>query len=64
MLGSRVLLPWLPTKSRIDGEGTMPIVADGAMQRLERGTPVKVTDAQLEALKAADIRSRRQSNDG
>lgn len=42
-------------KITIDGEGTVPIVADGAMQRLERGTPVKVTDAQLEALKAADI---------
>ena len=43
------------TTVKLKGEGTIPIIADGAMTRLDRGKNIKVTDAQLEALKKADI---------
>ena len=43
-------------KITIEGEGTVPIIADGAMSRLPRGEKIEVTDAQLEAIKKADLK--------
>ena len=43
-----------PTTSvRIKGEGTIPIITEGSMTRLERGKNIQVTDAQLAALREA-----------
>jgi hypothetical protein len=42
-------------KITIEGEGSVPVYVDGAMTRLPRGEPIKVTDAQLAALQDAGI---------
>lgn len=39
----------------IKGEGTIPVYADGAMRRLERGKPVKVSAAELAFLKRSKV---------
>jgi len=39
----------------IEGEGTIPVYAEGAMTRFQRGEKIEVTDAQLEAIKAAGV---------
>lgn len=44
-----------PNTVTIKGEGTIPVYADGAMRRLDRGKPVKVSTAELAFLKRSKV---------
>lgn len=39
----------------IKGEGTIPVYADGAMRRLPKGEPIKVSAAELAFLKRSKV---------
>lgn len=43
----------------IDGEGTIPLVADGAMRRVARGERIEITAAELAYLKASGVEFNR-----
>ncbi|TIW28677.1 MAG: hypothetical protein E5V63_04140 [Mesorhizobium sp.] len=44
-----------PDTITIKGEGTIPVYADGAMRRLPKGEPVKVSAAELAFLKRSKV---------
>lgn len=45
-----------PGTVTIEGKGTIPVVADGAMRRLPKGEPVEVSDAEFASLKRAGVK--------
>jgi hypothetical protein len=45
-----------PGTITIEGKGTIPIHADGAMRRLPRGEPVKVSAAELAFIERSGIK--------
>ncbi|TIV83793.1 MAG: hypothetical protein E5V64_06405 [Mesorhizobium sp.] len=44
-----------PGEIIIKGEGTIPVYADGAMRRLPKGEPIKVSAAELAFLKRSKV---------
>lgn len=44
-----------PGTVTIPGKGTVPIYGDGAMRRVERGVPIKVSDAERAFIKRAGL---------
>ena len=44
-----------PDTVTIKGTGTIPVIADGAMRRLPKGKPVKVSAAELAFLKRSKV---------
>jgi hypothetical protein len=44
-----------PNTVTIKGEGTLPVFGDGAMRRLPKGKPVKVSAAELAFLKRSKV---------
>ncbi len=45
-----------PGTITIEGKGTIPVHIDGAMRRLPKGEPIKVSDAELAFIKGSGVK--------
>ena len=48
--------PKKPAIITIAGDGTVPLIADGAVRRVQRGKKVEVSDAEIAYLKHAGVK--------